>query len=293
MKKFNITILAGFALMVLQVTCYAQDDLMSQLETQPEKLPVTATFKSPRVINGHSVETRTSGQLDFIINHRFGRLNSGIQNFFGLDEAWIRLGLEYAVTDHFTLGVGRSSFKKTYDGFLKYKVFSQMQGGGSPVSVTALVSSAIDTQKPAGGLDLDTQHKMAYVAELLIARKITPGLSLQLMPTWIHRNLVASSQEENDIYAIGIAGRQKITSRTSLTFEYYHQLNNETPALNHNAIGIGVDIETGGHVFQLHLTNSRALVEKEFITNTTGDFFGGDIHFGFNVVRAFQLKRGW
>ncbi|MCC5929157.1 MAG: hypothetical protein JJU28_07915 [Cyclobacteriaceae bacterium] len=270
--------------------CLAQESMLEQLLEDNKSYKTSGTFKSARIINGHSVETRNSGVLELIIGHRFGRVNSGIKNFFGLDEAWIRLGLDYAISDGFTIGIGRSSFQKTYDGFAKFKLLNQHQGGGSPITITGLLSAAINTQEPPAGLDLEFKHKLAYVAELLIARKFSEGFSLQFMPVWVHRNLVASPQEQNDLFALGLAGRQKITSRTAFTFEYYLQLNNSTPFQNHNSLGIGVDIETGGHVFQLHFTNARAMIEKEFIANTTGDFWKGDIHFGFNVIRVFQVR---
>lgn len=297
MQKYNLflkpAVVLGFVFFTSM--CYAQGDLLSQLgENQSQSNgPVRATFKSARIINGHSIETRDAGALDVIISHRFGRLNSGIENFFGLDEANIRLGVDYSLSDRLTIGVGRSSFKKIYDGFLKYRLLRQTHSG-MPLSVTAFVSGAIETQDPPAGLELDFKHRVFYASELLIARKFSPGLSLQLMPVWIHRNLVDNSLAENDVFAIGVAGRQKITKRTALTFEYYYQLNNDNDFAgndNYNSLGIGVDIETGGHVFQLHVTNSRSIVEKEFIAATSGNFFEGDIHFGFNVIRVFHLKK--
>ncbi len=277
-------VLSGFA-------SYCQDDLLSELESSPVNQPVIATFKSTRIINGQSVETRKAGAMEVIISHRFGRVNEGIENFFGLDDAYIRLGFDYAFTDKFTAGVGRSSYKKIYDGFLKYRLLHQKTNGGSPVSVTAFASAAIDTQDPPNGLDISYKHQMSYVGELLIARKFSDALSLQLNPVWVHRNLVSAPEDENDILALGIAGRQKISNRTAFTFEYYYQFNNTTPVDNYNALGIGVDIETGGHVFQVHVTNARGIIEKEIIANTSGEFFNGDLHIGFNLIRVFQLKK--
>ena len=289
----KIKTVAFFAICLINVSmAIAQEDLLKELEgDQPKNYPVIATFKSSRIINGQSIETRKSGALEFIISHRFGRVNSGIENFFGLDDAYIRLGFDYAVNDNFTIGIGRSSFNKTYDGFLKYKLVKQKSSGGSPISITAFTSAAIDTQDPPEGLDIEYRHDMAYVSEILFARKFSQSFSMQLMPVWVHRNLVPTPEYTNDVFALGVAGRQKISNRTALTFEYYYQLNNTTPEVNYNALGIGFDIETGGHVFQVHLTNSRGIIEKEIIPNTNGDFFGGDIHIGFNIIRVFQLKK--
>jgi len=270
----------------------AQDELMNMLEEDQEPYPVSATFKSTRIINGHSVKTDKKGVLQFIIGHRFGTVNSGIENLFGLDDSWIRLGLDYGITDDLNIGVGRSSFLKTYDGFVKYRLIRQMsKGGGSPVTVTAFANTSIDTQDPPGGLDYEFRHQMAYSTELLIARKFSSNFSMQLMPVWVHRNLVPAASDQNDRFAIGVAGRHKITGSTALTFEYYYDVESQTNDDQYNSIGIGVDIETGGHVFQLHFTNSRGMVEKDFLTNNTGDFFDGNIHIGFNIVRVFQIVK--
>ncbi len=291
-KQLSIKSASVLCLFILTIfNSYGQDDLLNELEGEQKSYPVIATFKSTRIINGQSVETRKSGALEFIISHRFGRINEGIENFFGLDDAYIRFGFDYAVTDDFTVGVGRSSYKKIYDGFLKYRLVHQKVGGGSPVSVTAFFSAAMDTQDPPAGLDIDYLHQTSYISEILIARKFNENLSMQLNPVWVHRNLVSTPEDENDIYALGIAGRQKITNRTALTCEYYYQFNNTTPFENHNALGVGIDIETGGHVFQIHLTNARGIIEKEIIPNTNGDFLGGDLHLGFNLIRVFQLKK--
>jgi hypothetical protein len=255
-----------------------------------QEYEVFGIFKGTRLINGHSVETRKYGTLEFIISHRFGRINSGVHNLFGLDDANIRFGLDYAITDDFTVGVGRSSFQKVYDGFLKYKVLNQKNGiKPMPLSLVLYSNISINTLEWADPGDNRSSDRFAYTHQLLLARKWSEGTSLQLMPTLVHRNRVPTILEENLIYALGIGGRQKITQSLALTFEYYYQFNNESPNNYKNSIAIGLDIETGGHVFQLHLTNARPTFERGFITETTGDFFGGDIHFGFNITRAFQL----
>jgi len=284
-----ITIL--FFVSLIHQEAFSQDDLLELLEEEQKPQLVSATFKSTRIINGHSIETRKSGVLEVVIQHRFDRINSGIENFFGLDDAYIRLGLDYAITDRLSVGVGRSSQKKIYDGFLKYKLLEQKTQGGTPISVTGFASVATDTQDPPDGLDQEFRHTVSYVGELLIARKFSPGFSLQMMPVWVHRNLVPTPEDVNDVFALGVAARQKISRRSALTFEYYYQFNNTTESTNYNSIGLGIDIETGGHVFQLHISNSRGMIEKEFVANTDGDFWEGDIHIGFNIIRVFQLKR--
>jgi hypothetical protein len=271
----------------------AQDDLLEALQQQEDPAQphfTTATFKSTRLINGHTIETRSRGVLDFIISHRFGRLNSGAYNLFGLDEANIRLGLDYGLSNRLNIGFGRSSFEKVYDGFIKYRLLQQGSGKGTaPLSAVLFSSAAIGTLKSANELSLS--NRLTYTWQLLLARKLSERLSLQLMPAVVHRNLSLSEEDNNDIYALGAGGRYKLNKRLALNFEYYYRFNEPLLQPNYNALAIGLDIETGGHVFQLHLTNARAMQERGFITQTTGNFFDGDIHFGFNVSRVFQLRK--
>lgn len=284
----------AIALVLLPFFSLAQDDMLEMLEKEagasgPEF--TEATFKGTRLINGHSVETRKKGTLDFIIGHRFGLISSGADDLFGLDDSQIRLGLDYALTDVFTVGIGRSSFEKTVDGFLKYKLLRQQTGERNiPVTVTGFSSMAIKTLS-AEDSELDFTTKLTYSWQLIIARKFNQSFSFQLLPTMVHRNAVLPESEGNDLFALGAGGRIKLTKRISFNAEYYYQLNRIENSLIKNSVAIGFDIETGGHVFQLHFTNSRAMIEKGFITETTTDFFDGDIHFGFNISRSFQLHR--
>lgn len=288
-----------FLLIIVSINLYAppamaQDDLLEMLEKQDtiaNSYSVNATFKGTRIINGHSVELRTPGVLDFLISHRFGRLNSGAYEFFGLDEANVRIGLEYGLFKNFNIGIGRNSFEKTYDGFLKYKLLQQTSM--SPISAVLFTSAAINSlRSPDPERSIDLSGRLFYTYQVLLARKFNPDFSLQLSPTLVHRNLVASRAEYNDIYAIGIGGRHKLSKRFSLNAEYYYRLNPDADDLHHNSLALGLDIETGGHVFQLHFSNSRAMIEKGFTTETSGDFFEGDVHFGFNISRVFDLRAG-
>lgn len=267
----------------------AQDDLMSLLDEQTED-PIQfieATFKGSRLINGHTVQTRKNKELEFLISHRFGRINSGAYEFFGLDGANIRLGLEYGFTKFLTLGVGRNSYDKTYDGLLKVKALRQSKGAKSmPVSLVYFTSIAYKSLRDQEGFE-GSASKLAYTHQVLIARKFSSGFSLQLMPTLVHRNKVEEINGENDQLALGVGGRIKLTQRLSLNMEYYYRYDAPDNENLFNSLAIGFDIETGGHVFQLHFTNSRTMIERGFITETTGDFFGGDVHFGFNVSRVF------
>ena len=275
---------------------HAQADLLGQLEQDSRKNAPTqlvdATFKSTRLINGHTIQTPGEGTLVFLISHRFGAINSGPSEFFGLDAATLRLGLEYGVTNRLEIGIGRSSLDKTIDGFVKYKAIQQTTGARAvPVSVTLFGSTALTTLAYYDGVDRTLGLRTAYTYQALVARKFNTDLSLQLMPTLIHRNLVLGEGENNDVYALGGGGRYKLTKRLSLNAEYYYLLSKYTADHFHNSIALGVDIETGGHIFQLHITNSRGMIEKQFISETTGNFFKGDIFLGFNVNRNFTVKQ--
>jgi opacity protein-like surface antigen len=284
-------LLAGLAV----PAAYAQDDLLKQLDQPKENTPtelVDATFKSTRLINGHTVQTPGEGTLVFIFSHNFGTLNSGAYQFFGLDNAEIRLALEYGITNRLEVGVGRSSLDKTFDGFLKYKAIQQTTGTHAiPVSVTLFSSAALASLRFADGYDRSMGQRLAYTYQALIARKFSTDLSLQLMPTLIHRNLVMNEGENNDIYAVGGGGRYKVSKRMSLNAEYYYLVSKYAADNFRNSLGIGVDIETGGHIFQLHVTNSKGMIEKQFVGETTGNFFKGDLFFGFIVSRNFTVKQ--
>ncbi len=225
--------------------------------------------------------------MNFLFPIDLVRLNSGVYELFGIDGANIRLGFEYGLSDRITIGLGRNSFEKTFDSFAKIKLLRQSSGRKiMPLSVAYLTSAALKTLKGQEQYP-NTLSKLVYTHQLLIARKFSNLFSLQLMPTMVHRNLILAEQKTNDAYAMGIGGRFKLTQRLSLNAEYYHRFDVPETDANYNAIAFGVDIETGGHVFQLHLTNSRSMIEKGFITETSGDFANGDIHFGFNVSRVF------
>ena len=279
-------------LLLLPSAIWAQEDLLAILDEETEEVEtkVEAIFKGTRLINGHTVETRDRNNLDFIISHRFGRLNGGAYEFFGLDQSNVRLGLDYGLTDNINLGIGRSSFEKTFDGYFKYAFVHQTSGKRNvPVSATLLSSISIKTLRQREFEELTFSQKIAYTHQVLIARKFSSAFSMQVMPTLIHFNAIEPTDERNNVFAAGIGGRIKLNKRVSLNAEYYYQFQRKDP-FSKNVIAIGFDIETGGHVFQLQLTNAQAMIEKGFLAETTGDFFNGDIHFGFNISRTFQLK---
>jgi hypothetical protein len=293
MRRLSLT----FLLSLIGFGIFAQDDLMNILNqnTPAETNYTTATFKSTRIMNGHSIERMPAGQLDVRISHRFGTLNSGGYNFFGLDQSNIHLGLEYGITNWLMIGVGRSEFEKTFDGFAKFSILRQSTGAKQmPVSVSVFTSVTLKTLKfPDQTRTNYFTSRLAYVDQVLIARKINEIFSVQLTPSYIHRNLVATELDPNDIWALGAGARLKISKRISLNGEYYYIANPKTYLSQqiYNPLSVGFDIETGGHVFQLFFTNSLGMTEKQFIGGTTGQWKKGDVHFGFNISRVFTLKK--
>ncbi|GAB3521652.1 DUF5777 family beta-barrel protein [Emticicia fontis] len=285
---------------IISLTAAGQD-LLSELDktVKPKKNYSMATFKSTRIINGHSVETVAKNHLDLRISHRFGMLNEGAYNFFGLDAATMRLGLEYGLTDDLMIGIGRSTSQKTFDYFAKYKLLKQSSGpGGMPISITVLASAdAISLSTSPQLTFYSNSERFTYVGQLLVARKFNERLSLQISPTYLHSNRVEASSVPNDVVAIGIGGRVKISKRTSFNAEYFYRLplnfqsGNIQNSPYYNSLSLGFDIETGGHVFQLHFTNSLGMIERQFITLTDGQWSKGDIHYGFNLSRTFSFDK--
>ncbi|HMU13523.1 MAG TPA: DUF5777 family beta-barrel protein [Flavobacteriales bacterium] len=285
-----------FALLFLPTR--AQDDLLSLLgQDSAVKEYTNASFKTTRVINAHSLENTAHGVLDARINHRFGLLSEGVGNFFGLDESTIRIGFDYGVTDRLMIGIGRSSYQKTIDGFAKYKILRQCDAGCTmPVTLAVVASTAVTTLQAdevpwyeEGRKDYFS-HRLSYSFQVILGRKFSDAFSMQIMPGSVHRNLVATVDDRNDIFNVGVAARYKFLRRLAINTEYFYVLPDQGPrdAYN-NSLSVGFDIETGGHVFQLHFTNSTGMFERAFITETSGDFFKGRIHYGFNISRVFTL----
>ena len=270
------------------------DDLLSLLGEDEETIDyATASFKTNRIINLHSLESTAAGVFDLKISHRFGFINGGISELFGLDNASIRIGGDYGITDQLTVGIGRSSFEKIYDGFVKYKFLRQSTGAKNmPITMAAFASMAIKTT-PFQDPDRTNyfSSRLYYAYQLIIGRKFSDRITLQLSPTLVHRNLVRTEEESNDVFSIAAGTRVKLTKRIAVNAEYIYAFPNQLADGYRSSFSLGFDIETGGHVFQLHFTNSTSMVEKGFVTENTGNWFDGDIHFGFNVSRVFTVAK--
>lgn len=292
--KIHFTALVSFFLMSSPVLMAQTDDMMNMLEQstteKKSKNFVKATFKGTRVINAQSVETPGKHILQFQILHRFGNIKDGAYGFFGLDAATIRLGLDYGITERLAIGVGRSSFGKVYDGNIKYQLIKQANDG-LPFSLSLFSNLAISTaQKSSPDNDIELSSRMSYTYQVLFARKFSESLSLQLMPTLIHRNQVILPNN-NQVYALAAGGRFKLSKRMSINAEYFYVLDGIDTKLYHNGVAIGMDIETGGHVFQFHVTNSAGMIEQQFVATNSDNFFDGDLRIGFNISRAFSFAK--
>lgn len=270
------------------------DDLLNMVSEKPKKEFVSATFKTTRLINFHTTEVLGKKSLDFRISHRFGDFNSGAYNAWGIDGgANIRLALEYCHNARFMFGIGRTSGHKIADGFLKYRLLRQTtEGGGMPISLT-LFTSIYHTFERAQIDGINKYQKvsdrLSYCNQVMIARKFNSRFSLQLTGAMVHFNTVFNLTDKNDCFIVGAVSRFKFTKRQAITLEYGHRLNQYSKDKYYDSFGIGYDLETGGHVFQIHLTNSFGLTEDQYFmyTNTTWQNWG--VRLGFNISRVFSL----
>ncbi|OYU94919.1 MAG: hypothetical protein CFE21_14670 [Bacteroidetes bacterium B1(2017)] len=300
MKKiFTLLFIFSFLLKV-----EAQDDLLNMLNQEnPQKpVPVFATFKSTRVITGQSIEHISAKHLNFVILHRFGEINKGAYELWGLDQANMRLVFDYGITDRIQVGVARSSLNKTYDGNLKIKLVKQSKGkGGMPVSIGYYGNVAVNSMKWADPTRNNYfTSRMSFFNQLIIARKFGDRLSLQIAPCMVHENLVKYSSDLNTTFALGTGGSIKLNRSFRLNFEYYPRLTGKdmkssSGSTLYDYLGLGVDIETGGHVFQIMFCNGVGMLEQQMIKNTETTWFNSKgltnagVRLGFNISRTFSF----
>jgi hypothetical protein len=281
---------------------FAQDLMDMLADEKPQKNYAYATFKTTRIVLGQSIESPATGTLQFLVEHNFGSLNQGAYNMWGLDASTVRLGLEYGINDWLCVGVGRSSYQKTFDGSVKAKILRQQTGERNiPLSLSFYGGGMLNSLKWTDPTRTNYfSSRMSYVAQLLVARKFSNAFSLQVTPTFIHKNLVPFRTDQNDQLSVGLGGRLKVTQRTTVNAEYFYQIpgflnsysvsGTETTKYV-NCLSLGVDIETGGHVFQFRLTNAQPMFERAFITETTDKWLDGGIFFGFTINRVFTVKK--
>jgi hypothetical protein len=250
--------------------------LQSEINSGSEKEYIEATFKSTRVILGQSIENKSFGELNFLISHHFENFNSGPYNFYGLDHSEIRLGFEYGLTNWLTIGIGRNSYDKIFDGNFKLRLIRQSKGSKSfPFSLSFFSNITLNSLHWAEPERKNLfSSRLSYSYELLLARKMNSRLSLQITPSLIHSNLVKTDEDQNDVFSIGFGERMKLSKRFSLNAEYYYLLPGKTADDFYDSFSVGIDIETGGHVFQIFITNSNEMIEQGFIAETPGSWEG-------------------
>jgi hypothetical protein len=296
MKKFLWSLL----LVAICSTTQAQDDLLNMLANEnPQKpVPVFATFKSTRVITGQSIEHVAGKHLNFVILHRFGEVNKGAYELWGLDQANMRLVFDYGITDRIQLGFARSSFNKTYDGNLKIKLLKQSKGkGGMPFSVGYYGNVAVNTMKwTEPNRNNYFSSRMSFFNQIIIAKKFGDRLSLQVAPSVTHYNLVQKKTDANTVYALGVGGSIKLNRSFRLNFEYYPRLNGTDMTTRageklYDYLAVGVDIETGGHVFQLMVCNGLGMLEQQMVRETSTSWTNAGVRLGFNISRTFSMEK--
>jgi hypothetical protein len=273
MKKISTLIIS----ILIVSTAFAQEDRVK-------------VFRDTRIVNGQSTELIPKGTMKFIISHRFGVVNNGIRDFFGLDNSTIRIGLDYALTDNINIGIGRSSLQVHYDGYLKYRIMQQKTGANSrPLSIVFYTNMAVKALVAPQTEDLTFNNKLSYTHQLIFGRRINDYLSLQLSPGVVHRNFVNDEVSNNDVYNIGSAARIQASKKLAFLLEYYYVPSGQIQEDYQASVGLGIEIETKGHIFQLSFTNSEGLIAPLYIAETEGVIANGDIHFGFNITRDFKV----
>ena len=276
-------------LLITATNLFAQNELLNELEDKTtQKEPVTATFKALQICNLQSTKLPGKGDYYVIISHRFGDLTNAIDNFFGLDEANTKIGGIYGVTNWLSVGASRHTNQKIYETAIKYRLANQVVDG-FPVTIVGYNTLDINTQLKTVNLPLlKFNNRLAYSTQLLISRKINESLSIELAPVFIHKNLYDDTTENANLFLITAGSRYKLTKRLSLNLEYAARLNpNNKSNVYTNPINVGLDIETGGHVFQLVFSNSQAMNDISVFSNATGNFYSKGIFFGFNMYRVF------
>lgn len=298
----------------------AQDDLLnviSQDSTQKkEKEYVSATWKSVRLGNTQTTETVKKNHLEYRILHRFGNLansnltfNQVAHTFFGLDNASdIRFSFDYGITEKLSVGVGRSRIMELFDFSAKYTVLRQTKDFKMPVTVTIFTTlgySGVSTSRlyaevPNKDFDTRESHRLSYFTQALVASKINKRLSVQLMPSWFHRNFIVQQQnpnnkkfDGNNYLILGAAARFKLTDRITVFSDYFYSLHPfyQNHPNRKNPLSLGFEIETGGHVFTLNFANNPAISELNYFTTTQDSWAKSQIKFSFCISRTFSLEK--
>lgn len=272
-------------LLLLPFLSFAQEDLLAGVDSVGTSQVVESAFKGLKVVNLESTKLAAKGDMYFIVAHRFGSVKDGFEGFYGLDNANTQLKFLYGLTNRLTISGARS--ESAYDFSVKYLLKNQVKDG-FPVAIVGFNSLAMNnTLKESNYPKLKFDDRLIYVTQLIISRKFSEKLSLEVVPTFFHENFVDNDRQDNSQYAVGFGGRYKLGKRWSINMDYAAHLNRASNSIYKNPLSIGFDLETGGHVFQMHFTSSQQIHEAGFLGQTTGDWTKGDIFFGFNLARVF------
>jgi Membrane bound beta barrel domain (DUF5777) len=288
----------GFLTLLLFVNnIFSQDDLLKDIDSEASQ-EVTSAFKSLKIINFESTKLVAKKELFLVIAHRFDYIKNGFDNFFGLDNANTQIKFAYGLSDKITLQASRDGFGKTYDLSAKYLLINQ-KTNGFPFTIVGFNSIAVNSEMKEDRFpNLKFSNRLAYTAQLLVSRKFSDKLSLQIAPTFFHENTIEDINDSNNViilpnpqdnsqYMIGLGGRYKLTNRLSINADYGLHLNRAKKSIYKNPLSIGMDLDTGGHIFQMHFTNAKAMHETGFMGRTSGDWGKSEIAFGFNLIRVF------
>ncbi len=294
MKRVLIFLVFLILLIKSQLSAQSLLDSLDSIIEQPKQTEYTeATFKATSLVNGQTVELLGKNELAAIISHRFGPISQGSYEFFGLTTNKFRLGLDYGLFNRINLGLGVGNDQRLIDGNIKVKLLRQSSGEHN-FPFTIVYSSTgyyTFTRWVYPSRNNLLSSRFFYSHQLLVARKFNNRISLQVTPGIVHRNLVQKENDQNNVYSVAMGGRYKITKRLAMNAEYYYLLPGKTKDGFVSSLSLGLDIETGGHVFQLILTNSESPQEKVFIPETFHKWTNGDIHFGFNIIRVFGMSK--
>ena len=277
-----------YILCLIPLSLFSQNDLLNEIDIDTESNGyIIAAFKGLKIVNFESTKLVAKKEFTFIVSHRFGSLENGFDNFFGLDEAVTRLNFVYGISDGINIGVSRSSFQKIYEASLKYRLLRQRENG-FPFTIVGFNEVLINTALDKIDLPLlEFKHRLSYVAQLLISRKVSPNFSFELAPTFFHDNFVLLDEQDNSQFALGLGGRYKLGKRWSINADYGWHMNRADNSPFKNPFSIGFDLETGGHVFQMHFSNAQGMNTNTYLGQASGDWGEGDIYFGFNLSRRF------
>ena len=298
MSKIYILLIA-FSLSVYQSTAQNMDSLMRNISSDQEPEVVAASFKSSRLILSQTTTMVKKYDLDFKVIHRFGDIggtDGGAKTFYGFDNsADIYIGFEYGISDRFNISFGRSKFEQLLDLQLKYALLQQKEKDGSPLSISALIKTGFTPYKVNTTLFDSYGNRFSHFVQAIISRKFSPNLSLQVTPGILFRSVVLSAGDERAMFSTGIAGRYKFTKRFGVVADYYlissdYRKNNPNTDF-YNPLGLGIEIETGGHVFTMNFANAKAIAENNFLPNSTSSWGKGQYRFGFTISRMFTLYK--